>query len=87
MQEYIKKLQYRSTHRGCKETDYIFTDFALEELPKLTRDELKDYEKLLEVDDATLYSWFNGSVTPADSYNNSVFRRIKEFNEGRFQTA
>lgn len=83
----IKKLQYRSMHRGCKETDYIFTDFAATELHALSDQEVIDYEKLLEVDDATLYSWFNGASAPVDEYDTSVFHKIKKFNEGKFKKA
>jgi antitoxin CptB len=77
----IKKLIYRSSHRGCKETDYIFTDFALNELHKLSDEMLNDYEKLIEVDDALLYNWFTGESSPAAEFNNVLFRKIKEYNE------
>lgn len=81
----IKRLIYRSTHRGCKETDYIFSDFAKNELATLGSSELEAYEKLLEVDDTTLYSWFNGASGVSDAYNTSIIQRIKSYNESRFK--
>ena len=81
----IKRLIYRSINRGCKETDYIFSDFALYELHNLSESELDDYEKLLDVDDTTLYRWFAGISKVEEAYNTSVFNRIQVYNDKRFQ--
>lgn len=81
----LKRLIYRSMNRGCKETDYIFSDFALNELQKLSPVELDDYERLLEVDDNTLYTWFAGINKVDEAYNSSVFHKIQGYNEQRFQ--
>ncbi len=81
----IKRLIYRSMHRGCKEIDYILSDFAENELASLSTLELEAYEKLLEVDDAMLYSWFTGASNVLDAYNISVIQRIKSYNESRFK--
>ncbi len=80
----IKKLIYRSCHRGCKETDYIFCDFATANLSKMSEDELSMYEDILAVDDATIYNWFNGAEPIEPKYNNAIFQAIKQFNDSRF---
>jgi succinate dehydrogenase flavin-adding protein (antitoxin of CptAB toxin-antitoxin module) len=80
----LRRLIYRSINRGCKETDYIFSDFALNELQNLSVSELDDYEKLLEVDDATLYSWFAGIDKVDSVYNTPVFHKLQVYNERRF---
>ncbi len=76
----IRRLRYRSMNRGCKETDYIFTDFALNELNSLNQVELDDYEKLLNVDDNILYRWFTGVSKVDEDYDTSVFLKIKVYN-------
>ena len=77
----IKRLIYRSSHRGCKETDYIFSDFSRNELHKLSDDEIKDYERLIAVDDVKLYHWFSQKSQPPAEFDNSVFKKIKLYNE------
>jgi antitoxin CptB len=79
----IKRVIYRSTHRGCKETDYIFGGFANDKLATLSDFELEVYEKLLEVDDTTLYNWFAGISPIPETYNSSVIQKIKAYNESR----
>ncbi|MDF3047375.1 MAG: hypothetical protein K0R73_493 [Candidatus Midichloriaceae bacterium] len=81
----LKRLTFRSTNRGCKETDYIFTDFALNELSKLTESELSDYAALLEIDDSTIYKWFTNMEDISPTYDTTVFSKIRTYNENRFK--
>jgi len=81
----LKQLTFRSTNRGCKETDYIFTDFALNELNKFTESELSDYAALLEVDDSTIYKWFSNMEEIEPTYDTPVFSKIRSYNENRFK--
>lgn len=57
----LKRLIYRSVHRGCKETDLIFAQFAQEQLPALPPESLDTYEELLEEADADIWLWLVGS--------------------------
>ncbi len=54
---YIRKLQYLSTYRGCKESEIIFQRFAKKHLFQLTLEELNAYEEILECNDAQLMDW------------------------------
>jgi len=47
MSNLIKKLLYRSNHRGTKEMDLLIGGFAIENLKKLNPEELKEFELLL----------------------------------------
>ena len=53
----MKKLIYQSSHRGCKEMDFIFGKFASNKLENLSNEELLIYEELLLCDDAIIYDW------------------------------
>ena len=62
----IKRLRYRSWHRGCKETDLLLGRFADEKLALLTPPQLAVYERLLEESDADIWDWLNGHPAPVE---------------------
>ncbi len=76
-----KKLLYRSVHRGCKETDILLGEFAEYRLNRLTDNELDIYEQLLEVNDVDIYNWLTGSSQIPANYDNSLFKKIADFNK------
>ena len=51
MSDLIKKLIYRSNHRGTKEMDLLIGGFANNNLQSLTLEELKEFEILLNFTD------------------------------------
>lgn len=70
-----KKLLYRSTHRGCKETDILLGGFAKEFLFSMTESELLQYKKIVEMDDILIYSYFEEeSQIPQDIFY--VFKKV-----------
>ena len=56
----LRKLDYRSRHRGIREMDIVFGRFAEPVLETLTDAELDDYERILELPDDKLFSWATG---------------------------
>ncbi|HCD17516.1 MAG TPA: succinate dehydrogenase assembly factor 2 [Rhodobiaceae bacterium] len=56
----LRKLDYRSRHRGIREMDIVFGRFAEQVLETLTDAELDDYERILELPDDKLFSWATG---------------------------
>ena len=58
-----KKIIYRSKYRGKKEMDKLLGAFTDKYINDLDYKNLLDLEKLLEVDDSNLYSYFNGAPT------------------------
>ena len=75
----IKKLLYRSNHRGTKEMDLLIGGFANENLNKLNSDELKEFELLLNFTDKELSSWLVDNKKNIDLDNFSISKKIKEF--------
>ena len=53
----VKKLRYKSLHRGCKEMDFILSNFIEKYLLTLDISELLEYEVLLSQDDVAIYNW------------------------------
>ena len=56
----LRKLEYRSRHRGIREMDIVFARFAEHVLDGLSDSELDDYERILELPDDKLFSWATG---------------------------
>ena len=79
MSNLIKKLLYRSNHRGTKEMDLLIGGFANENLNKLNSDELKEFEILLNFTDKELSSWLVDNKKNIDLENFSISKKIKEF--------
>ncbi|MFN5382278.1 MAG: succinate dehydrogenase assembly factor 2 [Alphaproteobacteria bacterium] len=74
-----KKLLYRAIHRGCKETDIIIGKFAESEIEHLNSAQLQDLEKLLEIDDGTIYNWATEKVEIDAEFDTSLWKNIKTF--------
>ena len=54
-----KRLIYRSQYRGTKEMDKLIGSFVKSNIDKLSIIQLKELEKFLEIDDDTLYKFYN----------------------------
>ncbi len=67
MKTRLKRLRYRSWHRGCKETDIILGNFADDRLETLELPLLDVYERLLDEDDANIWDWITGKSSPPDA--------------------
>jgi len=76
-----KRLLYKSTHRGMKETDKILGGFALQELGNLNENLLNDFDTLLDVSDNDLLSWILSKEIVPKAFDNEIFRRIVKFKE------
>lgn len=62
--ERLKRLKFRSWHRGWKETDLILGGFADARLATLSDAELTIYEELLDLDDDVIWNWIVGKEAP-----------------------
>ena len=63
-QTLIKRLKYRSWHRGCKETDLILGNFSENELEKQNSAFLEVYETFLDENDADIWAWLTDKYPP-----------------------
>ena len=63
----LKRLKFRSWHRGWKETDLILGGFADAKLGTLDDAQLEAFEQLLDQDDDIIWGWIIGKTeTPAE---------------------
>lgn len=75
----LKRLRFRSWHRGTREMDFLLGGFADHHLDALSEEQLGQYEALLDVADTDLYSWVAGQMPVPRHYDNVVMRLIKNF--------
>ena len=75
-----KKIIYRSNYRGTKEMDKLLGAFTKKYIDVLSTNDLLDLEKLLNIDDDNLYSFYNKLKTDFEFESNninSLFRNFK----------
>ncbi len=81
----LKRLHYRSWHRGCKETDVILGHFADTHLEGLSDGQLDVYERLLDEQDADIWQWLIGKDVPSRQEYTPVIKLLRQFSKKRFR--
>lgn len=74
----LRRLRFRSAHRGSRELDIMFGRFADTWLTRLSEAQLDRYEDLLNVEDPRIYGWLIGSETPPPEYDHDVFALLRQ---------
>ena len=76
---FIKKLLYRSKHRGCKELDLILGKFADWFLPNNDEENLRNFAMLLQQEDIDIYNWITHKTLPPIHLNSKVMESLLKF--------
>ena len=74
-----KRMLFRAWHRGIREMDLIFGQFADLELAGLDAADVDEFERILGEDDNDLFKWISGEKPLPDHLETPLFRRIREF--------
>ena len=77
----VRRLIYRASYTGMKETDLLLGHFAKMHLPHLDAAGLDDFEAILAAGDPAIYAWVMGNEPVPEVYDTPVFHLIKEFNK------
>lgn len=75
----MRRLVYRASYTGMKETDLLLGQFAKQHLPRLSRAQLEEFEALLDAGDPAIFAWVRGDEVVPEEFDGSVFKLIKEF--------
>lgn len=78
-EQLLKKLLYQSCNRGCKETDLIIGQFAKLHLKKMSNYELKNFEKILQMNDADIYDWYTKKKPLPEEKSSKLMLEILDF--------
>jgi antitoxin CptB len=54
---WLKRLTYRSWHRGCKETDLVLGTYCARNVASLDETKLALFEAFLDEDDSEIWAW------------------------------
>lgn len=76
-----RKLLFRSWHRGMKEMDLIFGQYADQHIAGMSDDVLDEFEILLEVLDRDLFKWITGEDKTPEQYDTPLFRALILFRD------
>mgnify|MGYP001386983825 CR=1 FL=1 len=79
IEQFKKKIIYRSNYRGTKEMDKLLGAFTKKYIDGLNHSDLLDLEKLLDIDDNNLYSFYNGLKTDIKFEDNNINFLFKNF--------
>ena len=74
-----KRLIYRSQYRGTKEMDKLIGSFVQSNIAKFNNIQLKELEKFLEIDDDTLYKFYNGFKIETEITDSEVLKLFKDY--------
>lgn len=70
----LKRLYFRSAHRGSKETDLILGPFAAANLAQMNDAQLDEFEIFLDENDNDIWDWVSGKSLPSNErYKSLIF--------------
>ena len=70
---------FRAWHRGIREMDLIFGQFADTELAAISPVDLDEFEAILAEDDNDLFKWISGEQPLPERLDTPLFARIAAF--------
>ena len=79
-----KKIIYRSNYRGTKEMDKLLGAFTFKYIDRLSNEDLKYLQKLLDIDDNNLYNFYKGHETDFKIEDNKINLLFKNFKYKNF---
>ena len=79
IEKFKKKLVYRSQYRGTKEMDKLIGSFVQNCINDLNLKELNQLEEFLNIDDDTLYKFYNNQISDDSIIDNKIKTLFKTF--------
>ena len=76
----LRKILYRSLHRGCKETAFLLGNFFEANQNNLVEFDLNLCENFLQEDDWEIYDWILNKVKTPDKYQKLILA-IQKFHQ------
>ncbi|MFN3364506.1 MAG: succinate dehydrogenase assembly factor 2 [Allorhizobium sp.] len=74
-----RRILYRCWHRGIREMDLVFGQFAEDELAALSEPELDEFEAIMGEDDHDLHAWITGALELPETLRTPLFARIAAY--------
>lgn len=74
-----KRLLYRSNYRGTKEMDILLSSFVKFYINKFNKDQLKELEAFLNLEDEVLYNFYQNNIIVNNSSCTKMLKIFKIF--------
>ena len=79
IENFKKRLIYRSQYRGTKEMDKLIGSFVQKNINYFNVSQLKELEKFLSIDDDTLYKFYNNQIETIEDIDNDFIKLYKSY--------
>tara|TARA_B100001057_G_scaffold62056_1_gene55392 strand:+ start:318 stop:584 length:267 start_codon:yes stop_codon:yes gene_type:complete len=79
IENFKKRLIYRSQYRGTKEMDKLIGSFVQKNINYFNISQLKELEKFLSIDDDTLYKFYNNQIETIEDIDNDFIKLYKSY--------
>ena len=76
--DFVKKLLFRSSHRGTKEMDIVLGGYFKKNHSNLSKVDLREFEKLLDFSDKILTDYFVMNKPNISLENINIVKKIKK---------
>ena len=76
--DFVKKLLFRSSHRGTKEMDIVLGGYFKKNYSNLSDVDLREFEKLLDFSDKILTNYFVMNRPNINLENINIVKKIKK---------
>ncbi|KQV34380.1 MULTISPECIES: succinate dehydrogenase assembly factor 2 [unclassified Rhizobium] len=74
-----RRILYRCWHRGIREMDLVFGQFAEAEIAALPDEALDELETIMAEEDNDLVKWITGEKPVPEQYRTPLFERIASY--------
>jgi antitoxin CptB len=74
-----RRILYRCWHRGIREMDLVFGNFAEAQIASLSEPELDEFEQIMGEDDHDLHGWITGASPLPAERNTPLFARLAAY--------
>lgn len=76
---WLKRLRYRSWHRGCKETDLVLGRYCDARIEALDEAALGRFEALLDEEDSDIWAWLTDKTPCPKPELHALLDELKNF--------
>ncbi|MQB43083.1 succinate dehydrogenase assembly factor 2 [Rhizobium sp. ICMP 5592] len=74
-----RRILFRCWHRGLREMDLVFGQFADNELPGLSEADLDEFERIMDEEDNDLVRWILGTLPVPEYLQTPLFKRVAAY--------
>eukprot|EP01111_Echinosteliopsis_oligospora_P016699 TRINITY_DN7022_c0_g1_i1.p1 TRINITY_DN7022_c0_g1~~TRINITY_DN7022_c0_g1_i1.p1 ORF type:complete len:177 (-),score=35.78 TRINITY_DN7022_c0_g1_i1:11-484(-) len=74
-----KRLYHQSKERGMLENDLLLANFSRHFLAKMTPEELKQYDEILQQNDPDIFGWVMGKLPIPESLNTEIMQKLIKY--------